>query len=146
MIAAALVTTIALAFGAAAHADPSPVAHTAGYGCHPPGTQGIKNDLPPKVHTFIVMTELRALRFLDYRLSRGDVIYCEKQDAVYWTDLNVTNARNARIKWHVMVQDGDLTKDWTSWCRLYDKMKKPTEWHPKGFGVRCTPFDDEWSG
>jgi hypothetical protein len=113
------------------------------------GQGHIEPSPPPKVNTFIALTQMRAERFL-HRRQRvyGDRIYGPEEDAVYWTDLEIEDEHNARITWHVLTHRGDLTTDWMSRCIL--TMKQPVlgvvNWPPTGATIKCRSWRTGWSG
>lgn len=130
MIAAALITSATLALSPAGGQNPS--------------VKGGGN--PPKINTFLVFTGLRAERFLRDRVKKGDLIFGTVADGVYFDpdSLVIENARNARVTWHVQTHRRTKMIDWTSRCRLSDKMTVPQTWQPTGISIRCTKWRDHW--
>ena len=107
--------------------------------CHNPGDEGIPDHLPPKIHTFFVWGQIRALKFLESQLNQGALIFCAPEDAIYWDNLRIENARNARVTWHVIVHKGDFTIDYMSGCRIATRFRRPsiTNPQPTGTQMRC---------
>jgi hypothetical protein len=101
-------------------------------GCHAPGEEGIPDNLPPKIHTFMVAGELRALMFLRDQIDHENAtIYCAMQEAVSWDNLDMQDARHASVTWRVTAHYGDFLIGWRSECRLKRVVQPPGILNPR---------------